>query len=64
LDEKGDYILWYYESDLNEDKEELKEIREEISKLKKEPITSFELNRLKVIEQELISRISVFEGAE
>ncbi|MFC1756059.1 glycosyltransferase family 39 protein [Patescibacteria group bacterium] len=64
LDEEGDYILWYYESDLNEDKEELKDVREEISKLKKESTTSLELSRLRVQEQELISRISVFEDIE
>jgi len=64
LDEKGDYILWFYESDLNEDKEELKKVRENLSKFKKDPTAFAEVNRLKILEMELISRISVFEEVE
>jgi len=62
LGEKGDYILWYYESDLNDDKDKLEDIEKEISEIKKEtPGNYATLNSLEIERQALINRISVFE---
>lgn len=60
--EKGDYILWYYESDLNADLKELKKVRGELAELRKQPsVTSFKVDQLQSLEKELIARISVFK---
>lgn len=63
LGEEGDYILWYYESDLNDDKDELKDVRKEISKLIEEQgRDSYQVSLLKQKEQKLIDQISQFEN--
>jgi len=60
--EQGDYILWYYESDLSSDLKEFREVRAELLELRKQPqINSFKINQLQVLEKELMTRISVFK---
>jgi len=62
IHEQGDYILWYYESDLSSDLKELRELRAELLELRKQPmINSYKINQLQVLEKELVAKISVFK---
>ena len=60
--EKGDYILWYYESDLEIDRERLDDVRKELNKLYANPTGNAPLIDVLTIEEaELIKDISAFE---
>ncbi len=61
IKEMGDYILFYYESDLRLDKERLKVVRKLIKDYRAAPQGDSNINKLMEEEISLIKRISVFE---
>ena len=60
--ENEDYILFYYESDLSDDKERVQEINKELKELSKNiEINYYNINLLEQEKEALVEKISVFE---